>query len=240
MSVKVLIVDDEPNICELIKLYVEKEGFDAYIAYDGAEAVEKIKKIKPSIVLLDVMLPKKDGLQVLKEVRAFLDTPVIMLTAKGETVDKILGLELGADDYVVKPFEPKELVARIKAVLRRFEPNAEPEFEEPIIPDKESDLVFDGLTISQETYEIFLDGKKIEMPPKEFELLRFLCSNVNKVFTRDQLLDEIWGYEFFGYSRTIDVHIKRIREKIEGKGSHKYNWNLKTIWGIGYKFEVTP
>lgn len=238
MSVKVLIVDDEPNICELIKIYVEKEGFDAFVAYDGEISVKLIKKLKPSIVLLDVMLPKKDGFQVLREVRAFSDVPIIMLTAKGETLDKVLGFELGADDYVVKPFEPKELIARIKAVLRRTKPNFEQLTKEKIIANKEKELVFKGLRINQETYEVFLDEQKIEMPPKEFELLSFLCSNANKVFTRDQLLDEIWGYEFFGYSRTIDVHIKRIREKIEGNGNHKNDWTLKTIWGIGYKFEV--
>ncbi len=234
MPASVLIVDDEPNICELIKIYVEKEGYNACTANDGITAVKTAKEIEPSIILLDVMLPGKDGWQVLREIRAFSKVPIIMLTAKGETFDKVLGLELGADDYIVKPFEPKELIARMKAVLRRSD------FTEEIVEEKKSsELVFDGLRISQETYEIYLDNKKIEMPPKEFELLYFLCKNVNKVFTRDQLLDEIWGYEFFGYSRTIDVHIKRIREKIEENQEKEHNWSLKTVWGIGYKFEVT-
>ena len=227
---KVLIVDDEANICELIRLYVEKEGYSAIIATDGAKAVEKFTEEKPDIVLLDIMLPVKDGWQVCREIRAVSDTPIIMLTAKGETFDKVLGLELGADDYIVKPFEPKELIARMKAVLRRAETRPAPQQE------SSGELVFDGLRISRETYEIYLDGKKIEMPPKEFELLYFLAKNKNKVYTRDQLLDEIWGYEFFGDSRTVDVHIKRIREKIESEGK---NWQLKTVWGVGYKFEVS-
>lgn len=227
---KVLIVDDEANICELIRLYVEKEGYNAIIATDGAKAVEKFMQEKPNMVLLDIMLPVKDGWQVCREIRAVSDTPIIMLTAKGETFDKVLGLELGADDYIVKPFEPKELVARMKAVLRRTEARTAPQEE------RGNELVFDGLKIGRETYEIYLDGKKIEMPPKEFELLYFLAKNKNKVYTRDQLLDEIWGYEFFGDSRTVDVHIKRIREKIESEGK---NWQLKTVWGVGYKFEVS-
>ncbi len=227
---KVLIVDDEANICELIRLYVEKEGYSAIIATDGAKAVEKFTEEKPDIVLLDIMLPVKDGWQVCREIRAVSDTPIIMLTAKGETFDKVLGLELGADDYIVKPFEPKELIARMKAVLRRAETRPAPQQE------SSGELVFDGLRISRETYEIYLDGKKIEMPPKEFELLYFLAKNKNRVYTRDQLLDEIWGYEFFGDSRTVDVHIKRIREKIESEGK---NWQLKTVWGVGYKFEVS-
>lgn len=226
----ILIVDDEVNICELIRLYVEKEGYEAVIATDGEEAIEKFKSTAPGLILLDVMLPKKDGWQVCREIRTVDNTPIIMLTAKGETFDKVLGLELGADDYIVKPFEPKELVARIKAVLRRSEMNVPQEEDE-----KEDVLEFDGLRISQATYDIYLDGKKIEMPPKEFELLHFLAKNTNKVYTRDQLLDEIWGYEFFGDSRTVDVHIKRIREKIETEGK---NWQLKTVWGVGYKFEV--
>ena len=225
----VLIVDDEANICELIRLYVEKEGYRAVIANDGQRAVEKFRSAKPDIVLLDIMLPIKDGWQVCREMRTIDNTPIIMLTAKGETFDKVLGLELGADDYIVKPFEPKELIARMKAVLRRTA--AQYNGEE----DKEEELRFDGLTINQATYEIYLGDKKIEMPPKEFELLYFLAKNTNKVFTRDQLLDEIWGYEFFGDSRTVDVHIKRIREKIE---SENRNWHLKTVWGVGYKFEV--
>ena len=227
MNQTVLIVDDEANICELIRLYVEKEGYKAVIANDGQQAIEKFKTLAPDLVLLDVMLPVKDGWQVCREIRAIDNTPIIMLTAKGETFDKVLGLELGADDYMVKPFEPKELMARIKAVLRRSGGRA---------PEEETDeLRFDGLRINQDTYEVYLDDKRIEMPPKEFELLYFLAKNTNKVFTRDQLLDEIWGYEFFGDSRTVDVHIKRIREKLEGENR---NWGLKTVWSVGYKFEV--
>lgn len=224
----ILIVDDEINICELIRLYVEKEGYKSVIATDGGQAVEKFKSVSPDIVLLDIMLPVKDGWQVCREIRAVSDAPIIMLSAKGETFDKVLGLELGADDYIVKPFEPKELIARIKAVLRRSETRVAAEESEDV-------LSFDGLSIGRETYEIYIDDRKIEMPPKEFELLYFLAKNKNKVFTRDQLLDEIWGYEFFGDSRTVDVHIKRVREKIETEGK---NWQLKTVWGVGYKFEV--
>ncbi len=226
---KILIVDDEENICELVRLYIEKEGFEAVIANDGQEAVAKFNNEKPDLILLDIMLPIKDGWQVCREIRAQSNVPIIMLTAKGETFDKVLGLELGADDYVVKPFEPKELIARIRAVLRR---SAGSENEKA----DEDELVFDGLRINQSTYEVYVDDKKVEMPPKEFELLYFLAKNTNKVFTRDQLLDEIWGYEFFGDSRTVDVHIKRIREKIEGANK---NWALKTVWGVGYKFEVS-
>ncbi len=226
---KILIVDDEENICELVRLYIEKEGFEAVIANDGQEAVAKFNNEKPDLILLDIMLPIKDGWQVCREIRAQSNVPIIMLTAKGETFDKVLGLELGADDYVVKPFEPKELIARIRAVLRR---SAGSENEKA----DEDELVFDGLRINQSTYEVYIDDKKVEMPPKEFELLYFLAKNTNKVFTRDQLLDEIWGYEFFGDSRTVDVHIKRIREKIEGANK---NWALKTVWGVGYKFEVS-
>lgn len=225
----VLIVDDEVNICELIRLYVEKEGYHAILANDGQQAIDKFKEASPDIVLLDIMLPIKDGWQVCREIRSTSNTPIIMLTAKGETFDKVLGLELGADDYMVKPFEPKELIARMKAVLRRAENQAAAEVPE------EKELCFDGLTINQSTYEVYLDDKKIEMPPKEFELLYYLAENTNKVFTRDQLLDEIWGYEFFGDSRTVDVHIKRIREKVEREDR---NWHLKTVWGVGYKFEA--
>ncbi len=233
MNDLVLIVDDEKNICELIRLYVEKEGFDSCTAYDGESAVELFKEKKPDIVLLDIMLPKKDGWQVCREIRSMSKTPIIMLTAKGELFDKVLGLELGADDYIVKPFEPKELVARIKAVLRRCE-------NTDINNNSGSDeLHFDGLTINRETYEVTLGDTLLEMPPKEFELLYFLANNKNKVFTRDQLLNEIWGYEFFGDSRTIDVHIKRIREKIEyASPESSHPWQLKTVWGVGYKFEV--
>lgn len=226
---KILIVDDEENICELVRLYIEKEGFQAVIANDGQEAVAKFNNEKPDLILLDIMLPVKDGWQVCREIRAVSTVPIIMLTAKGETFDKVLGLELGADDYVVKPFEPKELIARIRAVLRRSSGGESEKTDE-------DELVFDGLRINQSTYEVYIDEKKVEMPPKEFELLYFLAKNTNKVFTRDQLLDEIWGYEFFGDSRTVDVHIKRIREKLEGENR---TWSLKTVWGVGYKFEVS-
>lgn len=226
---KILIVDDEENICELVRLYIEKEGFDAIIANDGQEAVAKFNKEKPDLILLDIMLPIKDGWQVCREIRAQSKVPIIMLTAKGETFDKVLGLELGADDYVAKPFEPKELIARIRAVLRRSADSVDEKADE-------DELSFDGLKINQSTYEVYIDDKKVEMPPKEFELLYFLAKNTNKVFTRDQLLDEIWGYEFFGDSRTVDVHIKRIREKLEGENR---TWALKTVWGVGYKFEVS-
>lgn len=230
----VLIVDDERNICELIRLYVEKEGYRTCIAQNGATAVEKFRELKPDIVLLDIMLPVKDGWQVCREIRAESNTPIIMLTAKGEVFDRVLGLELGADDYVVKPFEPKELVARIKAVLRRCDTGAEKDAVENTV-----EIKYTGLVINKETYEVYLGGDALEMPPKEFELLHFLARNPNKVFTRDQLLDEIWGYEFFGDSRTVDVHIKRIREKIEGNiGDVQRDWQLKTVWGVGYKFEA--
>lgn len=230
-NTKILIVDDERNICELIRLYVEKEGFKSITAYDGDDAVMKFNAENPDIVLLDIMLPKKDGWQVCREIRSKSNTPVIMLTAKGELFDKVLGLELGADDYIVKPFEPKELIARIKAVLRRCQySNAE--------KSNSGQLQFDGLTINRETYDVYLDGAKLELPPKEFELLYFLARNLGKVFTRDQLLNEIWGYEFFGDSRTVDVHIKRIREKIEANNTPR-PWQLKTVWGVGYKFEIS-
>ena len=225
---KILIVDDERNICELIRLYVEKEGFKTILAYDGDEAIEKFRTESPNLCLLDIMLPKKDGWQICREIRAVSNIPIIMLTAKGELFDKVLGLELGADDYIVKPFEAKELVARIKAVLRRSE-----------TPQKKSDEIkFDGLIINRETYEVYLDTERLELPPKEFELLYFLAKNPNRVFTRDQLLNEIWGYEFFGDSRTVDVHIKRIREKIENEEISR-TWQLKTVWGVGYKFETS-
>ena len=199
------------------------------IANDGEQAIDRFKNARPDIILLDIMLPLKDGWQVCREIRSVSSIPIIMLTAKGETFDKVLGLELGADDYIVKPFEPKELLARIKAVLRRSDIKSAAESA------AENEICFDGLRINQSTYEVYLDDEKVEMPPKEFELLYFLAKNTNKVFTRDQLLDEIWGYEFFGDSRTVDVHIKRIREKIEGENR---SWHLKTVWGVGYKFEA--
>lgn len=221
----VLVVDDDKNICELVRLYLVKEGFETKCAYDGVTAVKMVADSKPAAVILDIMLPGKDGITVLKEIRRFSKVPVIMLTAKGETIDKVLGLELGADDYLVKPFEPKELVARLKAVLRRFESKDE----------EEDEINYDKLSINMNTYELKVDGKIIDIPPKELELLHYLCAHPNKVFTRDQLLDVVWGYEFFGDSRTVDVHVKRLREKVEGVSDQ---WTLKTVWGVGYKFEV--
>ncbi len=221
----ILIVDDDRNICELVRLYLVKEGYDTVCVHTGKQAVKAVEDYDPSAIILDIMLPGIDGIEVLKQIRKSKKTPVIMLTAKGETIDKVLGLELGADDYVVKPFEPKELVARVKAVLRRTENGAQTDGE----------VVFDKLSLSMSTYELKIDGKITEIPPKELELLNYLCIHPNKVFTRDQLLDEVWGYEYFGDSRTVDVHVKRLREKIEGVSD---KWSLKTVWGVGYKFEV--
>lgn len=221
---KILVADDDRNICELIGLYLKKDGFEPIFAYDGAEAVEKFKKIQPSLVVLDLMLPKLDGYGVCREIRQISKIPIIMLTARGETFDKVLGLEMGADDYMVKPFDGKELVARIKAVMRRYEPG------ETAV----NEVVFPGLSVSLETYELKVEGKTVDMPPKELELLYFLCSHPNQVFTRDQLLDKVWGFDYVGETRTVDVHIKRVREKI-GSGA---NWELKTIYSVGYKFEV--
>ncbi len=222
---RILVVDDDRNICELVRLYLQKEGFEILMEYDGEKALATFKAQPPVAVVLDIMLPGKDGIEVLKEIRRTSNIPVIMLTAKGETFDKVLGLELGADDYLVKPFEPKELVARVKAVLRRYENKL----------DSNKEVAFPNLSINLNTYELKLGGKLVEVPPKELELLYFLCSHPNQVFTRDQLLDEVWGYDFFGDSRTVDVHIKRLREKLEGFSDF---WQLKTVWGVGYKFEV--
>lgn len=220
---KLLLVDDDVNISELIKMYLEKEGYNCIQAYDGRDAVYKMDK-SIELVILDVMLPMMNGWDVLKEIRKKYDTPVIMLTAKGETFDKVLGLELGADDYMVKPFDPKELIARVKAVLRRYKP-----------AENSKTVSFEGLTIDMDKYQAVIKGNVVEMPPKELELLYFLSSNPNKVYTREQLLNEIWGYDFIGDSRTVDVHVKRLREKVEVTG---VNWSLKTVWGVGYKFEV--
>lgn len=222
---KVLVVDDDEKISSLIELYLKKEGYEVIKARDGVDGIYKFKNEAPNIVLLDLMLPKKDGYEVCKEIRKISNIPIIMLTAKGETFDKVLGLELGADDYIVKPFEPKELIARIKAVLRRTQQDIE---EEKVV-------VYPNLLIDLNTYVVKIEDKEIEMPPKELELLYYLASHPNKVFTREQLLDQIWGYEFDGDTRTVDVHIKRIREKIENE---KYSWKIKTVWGVGYKFEV--
>ncbi len=223
---KILIVDDDTNICELLRLYIEKDGFDTAIAYNGTQALKLFEQDKPDLVMLDIMLPELDGWQVCREIRKTSQVPVIMLTAKGEVFDKILGLELGADDYVVKPFEAKEVIARIHAVLRRTNTNETPNIKE---------VVWDKLSINLTNYELKVDGVQIDTPPKEMELLYHLASNPNRVFTRDQLLDEVWGFDYYGDSRTVDVHVKRLREKIDGVSSQ---WELKTVWGVGYKFEV--
>ena len=223
---KVLIADDDNNISELIKVYFEKDGFQTVVAHDGKKAVELFKSEAPSIVILDVMMPEMDGWQVCREIRRVSNIPIIMLTAKGETFDKVLGLELGADDYMVKPFDPKELIARVKAVLRRADTKE---------TNADQEIVFPNLTINLTNYELKINGNIIEVPPKELELLYFLASNPNRVFTREQLLEEVWGFDYFGDSRTVDVHIKRLREKLEGVEG---NWSLKTVWGVGYKFEV--
>ena len=225
---KILVADDDLNICELLRLYLEKEGFEVVMAHDGEEAVAKFESEKPSLILLDIMMPKLDGWQVCRQIRQKSDCPIIMLTAKGETFDKVLGLELGADDYVVKPFDTKEIVARIKAVLRRSGPAGAGEGEV-------KEVSYDKLTVNMTRYELKVDGKVVDAPPKELELLFHLASHPNRVFTRDQLLDEVWGFEYYGDSRTVDVHIKRLREKLEGVSD---KWCLKTVWGVGYKFEV--
>ncbi|MBC2580892.1 response regulator transcription factor [Clostridium sp. DJ247] len=221
---KVLIVDDDVNICEVIKMYVESAGYDTRVCHNGKAAEEEFLEYKPDLVLLDIMLPHIDGIDVLKWIRKEYETPVIMLTAKGETFDKVLGLELGADDYIVKPFEPKELLARIKAVLRRYNIDSE----------NREILKFEQLTVDINSYTVVYKGEEIKMPPKEFELLYYLANNKNRVFTREQLLCEVWGYDYPGDSRTVDVHVKRLREKLQGGP----NWQIETVWGVGYKFEV--
>ena len=222
----IMVVDDDPNIAQLVKLYLEKEGFEVSVETRGDEAVAAFQKNPPSLMLLDIMLPGMDGWQVCRAIRQISNIPIIMLSAKDETFDKVLGLELGADDYVTKPFEGKELVARVKAVLRRSSPG-----------ESEKDtLSFPGLTISLEKYEVHYQGKLLEMPPKELEVLYFLAAHQNRVFTREQLLEQVWGFDFFGDSRTVDVHIKRLREKLQD--SEALGWTIRTVWGVGYKFEV--
>ena len=223
---KVLIVDDDTNICELLRLYLEKDGFDTVIANDGEAAIVKFNVEEPDIILLDIMLPKLDGWQVCRTIRKNSTVPIIMLTAKGETFDKILGLDLGADDYVTKPFDSKEVVARVKAVLRRSAGGDE---------NAEKIVKYDKLVINLTNYELIVDGKQNDTPPKELELIYHLASNPNRVFSRDQLLDEVWGFEYYGDSRTVDVHVKRLREKLEGVSDQ---WSIKTVWSVGYKFEV--
>lgn len=224
MKTRILVIDDDVHISELLKLYLEKEDYEVEVAHDGGEGLEKFKSFVPKLVLLDIMLPVMDGWQVCREIRRINNTPIIMLTAKGETFDKVLGLELGADDYIVKPFEPKELIARVKAILRRTNVNE----------DTVKQYSYNNLTVNISDYTVVYYGKELDMPPKEIELLFFLASHPNKVFTREQLLEQVWGFEYFGDSRTVDVHIKRIREKMPVSEG----WSIKTVWGIGYKFEV--
>ncbi len=226
MKNKILIVDDDVNICELLRLYLEKEGYETVVANDGEQAVAAANKSRPDLILLDIMLPKLDGWQVCREIRKTSETPIIMITAKGEVFDKILGLELGADDYVTKPFDTKEIVARVKAVLRRSNDKNKKQINE---------VKFDKLRINLTNYELEVDGRQIDTPPKELELIYHLANNPNRVYTRDQLLDEVWGFDYYGDSRTVDVHVKRLREKLENISEE---WSLKTVWGVGYKFEV--
>ncbi|MBO5064601.1 MAG: response regulator transcription factor [Clostridia bacterium] len=227
-NTKILIVDDDVNICELLRIYLEKEGFEAAVETDGLKAVSVFNSFNPDLVLLDIMLPHLDGWQICREIRKDSQTPIIMITAKGETFDKVLGLELGADDYITKPFETKEVIARVKAVLRRSATTT-------VATETVKEVSYDKLTINLTNYELTVDGKSIDTPPKELELIFHLASNPNRVYTRDQLLDEVWGFEYYGDSRTVDVHVKRLREKLEGVSD---KWELKTVWGVGYKFET--
>lgn len=229
MANKILVVDDDLNICELLKLYLENDGYVVYTANDGKQAVDMFKNKTPDLVLLDIMLPKMDGWQVCREIRKTSSVPIIMLTAKGETFDKVLGLELGADDYVVKPFDTKEVMARVKAVLRRAKGDSE------AAEDKKKTVIYDNLEINIQNYEMKVKGVPVDTPPKELELIYHFASNPNRVYTRDQLLDEVWGFDYYGDSRTVDVHVKRLREKLEGVSD---KWCLKTVWGVGYKFET--
>ena len=227
MAKSILIVEDDNNIADLLRLYLEKEGYQATIAADGTQGIDLYRKLRPDLVLLDVMIPGVDGWGVLRAIRQDSQTPVIMLTAKGETTDKVSGLKQGADDYITKPFEMKEVLARIEAVLRRAAGDGD--------KGKPRRLVFDKLIIDLDSFELIVDGKRVETPPKEMELLYHLASTPNRVYTRNQLLDEVWGFDYFGDSRTVDVHVKRLREKLEGVSDQ---WSLKTVWGVGYKFEV--
>ena len=225
-SKKILIVDDDENICELLRLYLEKDGFSTVVAHDGKEALQLVQINNIDLILLDIMMPVLDGWQVCREVRKNSNVPIIMLTAKGETFDKVLGLELGADDYITKPFDSKEVVARIKAVLRRATDDK---------ADSVQEVRYDKLRINLTNYELEVNGEQIDTPPKELELVYHLASNPNRVYTRDQLLDQVWGVDYYGDSRTVDVHVKRLREKLEDVSD---KWSLKTVWGVGYKFEV--
>ena len=228
MATSVLVVEDDRNIAELLQLYLEKEGYAVTVAYDGGEGVAKFRSVKPDLVLLDVMMPVMNGWEVCRTIRSESQTPIIMLTAKGETEDKIQGLRTGADDYITKPFEMREVLARMEAVLRRSNVTG--------VEKKSRRLSFDKLIIDIDAFELTVDGKKVDTPPKEMELLFFLASSPNRVYTRNQLLDEVWGFDYYGDSRTVDVHVKRLREKLEGVSDQ---WGLVTVWGVGYKFGVT-
>ncbi len=223
---KILVVDDDINICELLRLYLEKDLYRVFIANDGVAALEAFQEHQPDLVLLDIMLPQLDGWQVCREIRKTSEKPIIMITAKGETFDKVLGLELGADDYVVKPFDAKEVIARVKAVMRRSTGAAD---------NRVKEVRYDKLTINLTNYELKVNGRKVDTPPKELELIYHLASNPNRVYSRDQLLDEVWGFDYYGDSRTVDVHVKRLREKLEGVSD---KWELRTVWSVGYKFET--
>ena len=235
---KVLVVDDDPNIVEVLRLYFDKDGFAVISCLSGDRAVDTLMAAKPDLVVLDLMLPGKDGYDICREIRKTSDVPIIMLTARTDTLDKVVGLELGADDYVQKPFEPKELLARVKAVLRRVEKKDDVPAAVPEQPENAEVVQYKGLTVDKARYVVLVDEKETEMPPKELELLFFLASHPNRVFTREQLLENVWGYDFYGESRTVDVHVKRIREKIESP-DRDVNWQIKTVWGVGYKFEAS-
>ena len=226
MEAKILVIDDDVNICEMMRVYLENEGYSVKCANDGAQGVADFKMYEPDLVLLDIMMPRKDGWQVCREIREISNKPIIMITAKGEVFDKVLGFELGADDFMVKPLEMKELSVRVKAMLRRCSARE---------PENDETVRFDNLEISKQKYELKIRGKSVDVPPKELDLLYFLASNSNRVFTRDQLLDKVWGFDYLGDSRTVDVHVKRLREKLEGVSD---KWVLKTVWGVGYKFET--
>ena len=226
MKKKILVVDDDSNIAELLRFYLEKEDYEVTVKSNGKDAVKAFSEISPDLMLLDIMLPKMDGWQVCREIRRFSSKPIIMLSAKGETVDKVLGLELGADDYISKPFEIKEVLARIKAVFRRYSADDTEDIRE---------VKYENISINLENYELRVNGVQVDTPPKEMELIYHLACNPNRVFTRDQLLDEVWGFDYYGDSRTVDVHVKRLREKLDGVSD---KWSLKTVWGVGYKFEV--